>query len=429
MSKENGLKKLFLSLFKLTALIQTFFACFWLSRHLFIYAEEALSNNYIEAAKTLTVDDYMGILYALFVRVLGHGTFLYIVQLVVIFASVYIFCKSVPLSKSLSAWVSLFILTSPFVLQCTCLVLPHAFVLADIFFMLAALRLWKLKTFFVLDLVLGFLNPDCTYLSLIALIPLGIVFLVKKKKHALFFILSIIAAFLICCEVNSNISVVYAYGNAEKSLSILLLQRTTLGHICENSQIVYDCYGEDFYGDMLGADKIPEYLFCSFGYKFEQLAGAEKAQAMYEFIANRSISKGPGYYGRDIIKDFFLYLFTPFSVAFVCLKNVSGTLIFNPLYSFGQGMNLNFVKIYMLFHMVMSALLVILTLVCLIKRIFAARKRPAYLGLNIYICYLMIINTLYATFICLRGYDYRNALFILAAFVLLPVLNFEGEEG
>ncbi len=429
MSKENGLKKLFLSLFKLTALIQTFFACFWLSRHLFTYAEEALSNNYIEAAKTLTVDDYMGILYALFVRVLGHGTFLYIVQLVVIFASVYIFCKSVPLSKSLSAWVSLFILTSPFVLQCTCLVLPHAFVLADIFFMLAAVRLWKLKTFFVLDLILGFLNPDCTYLSLIALIPLCVAFLVKKKKHALFFFLSVIAAFLICLEVNSNISVVYAYGNAEKSLSILLLQRTTQGHLNESSDIALVNYEVDTYGDMLEADRIPENLFCAFGYNFENAVGAEGAKGLYRYLSKVSLSKGFGYYGRDIIKDFFLYLFTPFSVAYVCLKNVSGTLIFNPLYSFSQGMNVNFARIYILFHMIMPALTVILALVCLFKRIFIEKKRPAYLGLNIYICYLMIINTLYATFICLRGYDYRNALLILAAFVLIPVLNFEGEDG
>ncbi len=428
MSKENGLKKLFLSLFKLTALVQTFFACFWLLRHLFTYSEEALSNNYIEAAKTLTVDDYMGILYALFVRVLGHGTLLYIVQAAAIFAAVYVFCKSIPLSKGICAWVSLFMLTSPFVLQCTCMVLPHAFLLADIFFMLASVRLWKLKTFFVLNLILGFLNPDYAYLSLIALIPLGVIYLIKKKRHALFFILSVVAAFVITYEVNGLISVPYLYGNAEKSLSLMALQRLSVGHLNEVADVILVYYGGDWYGDMLSADKVPENLFKVFAYNFEQTFGLDSAKSLYEYLAKLSLAKGPGFYAWDIIKDFLLYLFTPFSVAYLCLRNVSGTLIFNPLYSFCEGMNLNFAKIYILFHLIMLALMVILTFICLIRRT-NVKKRLPYMGLNIYIFWLMLINTLYATFICLRGYDYRNALFVMAAFILLPILNLEGDEG
>ena len=428
MSKAFSLKKLFVSLFKLTALVQIFFAFFWLFGHLFTYSQELLSDNYIEAAKTLKVDDYMGILYAFLVRIFGHGTFLYIVQAFSVFLAVFLFCKSIPLQKNMCVWASLYVLTCPFVLQCTCLVLPHAFVLSVVFLMLSAWRLWKLKSLFVLNLLLGFLNPDCTFLSLMALLPICILSLVKKKKHALFFLLSVLAAFIITYEVNNFISVPYLYGNAEKSISLLILQRISLGHLNEASETISTYYGSDFYADMLSADKVPENLFRVFACNFEKAFGGEAAESLYTYLSKLSLAKGPGYYGRDIIKDFLLYFFTPFSAIFVCLNDISGTLIFAPLYSFGSGMNQTFTKLYILIHTFMAAVFILLMLVHLIKKTWIKKKGLRYKGMIFYFWFLMAVNAAYGALVCLRGYDYRNALFILTAFIMIPILHFEGDE-
>ena len=51
-----------------SAIVQLALGLFWLVKNLTVYNPDLMSESYIQASKSLVVDDYMGILYALFLR-------------------------------------------------------------------------------------------------------------------------------------------------------------------------------------------------------------------------------------------------------------------------------------------------------------------------------------------------------------------------
>ena len=74
--------------------IHAVFAAFWLFKNIGVYQSDYIAHTYIQAADSLVVDDSMGILYALIVRVLGHGAVLQIVQIVVGTLALWFFASS-----------------------------------------------------------------------------------------------------------------------------------------------------------------------------------------------------------------------------------------------------------------------------------------------------------------------------------------------
>ena len=78
------LKDFFWILLKATAVIEVILGLIWIIFNITGFYEDSIAFNYIAASKTLVIDDYMGLGYAILVGIFGHGSVMYIFQLLVL---------------------------------------------------------------------------------------------------------------------------------------------------------------------------------------------------------------------------------------------------------------------------------------------------------------------------------------------------------
>lgn len=393
-------------------LIQSVLALIWLSKNLFIFHNDFYEECYIKAAGTFMVDDNLGILYAIFVRLFGHRYFLYFAQMIAVFFSAYTLTES--------KLTAIFILTNPLVIESTVMVRPEAFVLSAILLLIWSLgKLYRTGAFRYLfwalgmGISLGFLQPGYAYLTLIALIPIATLFIIRRKSGGILLTLGMCLVFAVTLKVNDMISKPNAYGGVEHTYSLLKMERLMQKDANKLSEWMLEYFGEDFDGAAQEADMIPEMYEYSFASKLEEVAGTENANAFYDYMSEVSLSRGLGFWLKPMIKDFMYYLFTPFSIIYVYVTGQSDTLLFTPLTIFTS----EFPKLsyfYFFFGVLALIMITVLGLVRIIKK----RTWPVYL-------YVSGFLALYAMLVCTRGYDFRNTLFIAIAGALASLASFE----
>lgn len=423
MSKKENFRHFLKYLFFMITAVQIVFAVIWLFYNIGEYREEYLSGNYILAASSLVVDDYMGILYALIVRFLGHGILLYVFQIVVVFLATLL----LPIDdRLLHLALAVNIVTNPFILQSECTVRPEALLMAAMIALVAFLIRGENIGAVISCLLMTLLNPDYLIVLAFVLIPILIFRFIKKQKYTINLVVGIIVAAILGLIINNSATDVYAYGNVEKSFNFLCMQRFAGREVSISSDIIETCYNIDLSYEMRQAEKVPEKLGLEFASKFEAHAGKENAEAIYAVIYKNALAKGPRHYLPDMIKDYFLYLFTPISTGYVWVNNVTGTLIFNPIRLFVREAYSLF-EIYLLFGAVSAFVLLFASLYLLVRKLLN-KSGNTYVKPVCIVLLIGFVLPAYGVFGCLRGFDYRNTLFNVAMWPILYVFLHSKKE-
>lgn len=403
--------------------IQAVFAAFWLFKNIGVLQNDYIAHTYILAAESLKVDDSMGILYALLLRILGHGAVLQIFQILLLDACIFLFAGSL-FEKRLRNIVALIIVTNPLILQAETAVSPNALVLACVLAALwaafsASSGIKRICIAAVASLAAGLLNPDYAYLFLIAGIVYFLADIIRNKRVKVVLGVAMVLSFAIPVLVNGLIRDDRAYGRVHRSPEFLVMQRVVWPRVTEYKDYL-NLWEESEIGTTgnvspAECDKIPENLSMDFAYKYEGLVGPESARSLYSTLIGRALKKGPGYWGYEAVRDELLYFLAPGTTAYVLLKSVPNTSVSSGLdYLFKESPAV--FKTYYLFSAAVTAILTVLYLIQTFADVVSGRKLSGKLTALGLVAVILLIS-LYATFICVREYDYRNVLFMVVGWL------------
>ena len=403
--------------------VQAVLAAFWLFKNIGVLRSDYVTHTYILAADTLKVDDSMGILYALLIRLIGHAGLLHVFQILVLSASVFFFALSA-FEKKPGLILALLTVLNPLILQAETAVSPNALVLACILLAVtAAIKIAHDKrwigVFFGAGFLAGFLHPDYAYIFFIV----GVLYVVTRsvvtRKFEVLLAAVCIVAFMVPVLMNGSIRDDYAYGRVHRTAHYLAVQRVVWPHVFESASVLQrsaeETVGmkEDMGYQQLGkeSDKIPENLAFELGYKYEQLVGADNAQVAYRNLVKDSLAKGFGFWGREVIRDELLYFFSPVTATVAFLKQTTDTSVPCGLdFLFDKAPKTS--KIFFIFSSWVSFLITLMYIVKGIGERVIGKKEPD-LALAFTLLGMIALFSLYATFVCVRLYDYRNVLFMI----------------
>ena len=402
--------------------VEAVFAAFWLFKNIGVLQSDYVAHTYILAADSFVVDDSMGILYALIVRVLGHGAVLQIVQVVIGTLAVLFFATSL-LEKSAAVVLTGFVALNPIVLQAETAVAPGALVLACVLIAIGSVVRSKGNTkwyagLFVSALLAGFLNPDYAYLFAVGGFVCFICKCVVRKRFEVVLLVLVAISVIMPVFVNRAIGDDRAYGRVHRSAEYLVMQRLAWSRMTEYGELAqawleYYAGGPDAEYNLwlADADKVPEDLSLEFANRFEEAVGVENARDYYKTVSQYAWGKGLGYWAHDWVRDELLYLAAPASAAYAYLAKITDTSVVNGLnFMFRESPTI--FKIYFLFA---SAALVVLIVLYICKCFIKPDGGRRVIGLPVAVSILAIIVllSLYASLICVREFDYRNVLFMV----------------
>lgn len=411
-AKKNFFDSLIWNLVRGATVIQCVFAVIWLFKNLFVFHSDFYANAYSIALQSLVVDDYLGILYALLARLFGTRWCLYIVQM----AAVYVSARLLTNSR----FAALFVFTNPLILESTVMVRPEAFLISAIMTLIWAVgKLFSTGAYRYLGETLGLilfmslLQPDYAFLCAVAGVPAAIYFMVKKKNGSVLFLLGIVVIFFLSTAVNNRISKPEAFGGVEKTVSFLKMQRTIQKDTFQYVEIFNEYYGADISEASEMADLIPECVNYSFARALYDEAGEENARAFMDYMTDVSVSRGFGFWLKPIIKDLAYYFFTPASVMYAYKTLQTDTNLFGPIGIFtAQLPKLSY------FYLWFGLCVAIAVSALGVFRLFKQKTWFIFIYISAWLA-------LYATLICSRGFDFRNALFITIAWPLAALSMYE----
>ena len=242
---------------------------------------------------------------------------------------------------------------------------------------------------------------------------------IRHKKFELLLTVLCLVACAVPVIVNGAIRDDYAYGRVHRSVDYLKMQRIAWPNLHDYVGIM-EIYEEQALGERLDtnykeilteADKVPENLAMVFANRYENIAGIPAAKRAYEGLTGLTLVKGYGYWTGAVIRDEALYLFSPVAAGYVFLKQVPDTSVslgLDGLFSESPAL----FKTYYLFSSAAGVLLVLLYLVrAVMERIAGEKSNGTALAITMVL--IIVLVSLYATFVCVREYDYRNVLFMV----------------
>lgn len=392
---------------KVVCVIQLVFAFVWLVMNGGIVQSDFLANNYIEAGNTLVVDNHMGILYALIVRVIGGGVLLHFAQLAIVAITAYF---------ALGFLGALLVAGNLYVLQCCFTTRPEALFLSCLFLLICMVR--KKSGFRLLSgiacagIVAVLLTPNYIFVYLPICIILGLFYAIKRKKDAASLFgatLPVLVAFIL---VNSLVCVPHAYGRSVGSFSYYRMQRVVWPYVLEFNNVLKEYYGTDMKTEMHAAEKNAEMLDFFAG-KLEMQLGTEAAYEFYDRISEVYYKHGIGYLTKPIVKDMGQAFFAPFAVPIKFCGNSSDPTFARVTYMLVGKSNL-FFKMYIYFFAIST---LILAGMAVLRAVVKKDSAICLFFLAAVCC------SLYSTFLCTRDFDYRNVVFCLCGWQVLFLLK------
>lgn len=384
--------------------VQLVLAVLWIVKNISAFNEDYMAYNYIKAADTLVVDDYMGILYALIVRLLGHGWILYLFQLALVAFFAW-FMGGV--------WCMGLVATNPFVLQCCFCCLPNALILAC-FLATAGLvkksRKWsELLWTLIPQTAIGLLNPDYAFISALCMAGIVIYKILGRQRSGYVLLATMAFSFALSFGINGLVSTPGAYGRAEKTIEFLKMQRLSWPNIQREYLSLEEYHNLEFKAQGVESSKVAEKLSTVFGYELERKLGKELTEAYFGYMTQKAVSHGPRAYLTPIVKDEIGYLFAPANCLYTLTFKSPEPIFAKENYLFER--NGYYVFSFYYFFSLISA--VVLGLAGIFKSLAKNRKNLAVF------LWIAIWCSLYATLVCTRGFDYRNVCVIMAGWPLL----------
>lgn len=312
------------------AAIQTIIAIVWLFGNINTFTPDTVSLNYLEASKSLVVDDQMGIFYALVSKLSFCLPVLYAVQAVCVAAAFVYAC----IAFDISILFALFLASSPFVVQSFVAIRPSA-----LFVAFAALAVAGVKKLFETEkkryavmaalsyLFMGLLEPAFIILGFVCLlVPSLLYYSQRKKSGSLFLLLTIIffgAGFLIKIFVSTP----GAYGRAESSFGLLLMQRVVWPKNGEFIFFLPDNIEDALIEETALADKVPETLFTHLAPKIKTLVGNAESESVFFGYTVDALKISYKSIVFRMFSQYAYYVFMPLSVLFIYLFNIKDTYV------------------------------------------------------------------------------------------------------
>lgn len=400
--------------------IQTLLGLIWFAMNITVYKPNILSENYIQASKSLVVDDYMGILYALFLRLFGwtHNSiginipFLYLTQLILVLISAFVLVNAIfarRLSRVDKLVVSVLATFNPLSLQISCQIGRGALLLTFFALFVAGVVSvirninWKgMGKLSCAALAITFLNYECAYLLIAALVILAVIMIKKNGKVSL----AMLAVSLLVgagIVVNGVVAEPYAYMRGQRSFESVMFQRFAWPDMMDVKEQVEDLFSIDVQYESANACKSVENLYTSLMYKIEMSADYTRVSDFYLNWALLQLSIDTKVQVRRLAVDLILGFIGPASIPVVYIFKISNTLIADALTGFVELWYKGFLCYISLF-ISFFYLSLALSIMKLIKsrEIKAKRKYVVlWIGINGF-------TSMFVAFWAGRGFDYRN---------------------
>lgn len=398
-------------------IIQAILGMIWLVNNIGIMPFDSVSNDYIEASKSLVVDEYMGILYSLLIRVFGHGSILYIIQIATL-ALAFIYSLS---AITKSPWIYLYIMTVPAVLQICCSVLPKAFILATVLITLSSLYTYFLKKqtgkliIASISALFGILlNRDLIWLLAILFVVSGVTLIIKREKKSWQLFLAFLLILILGLFINAQFTEKDAFGRYERNGSYLVFQKVCWPDLNNLNDIMNTYYDLDFHYELINAQNEPQVL-PKVVYFINQHIGDASMDAILEAAVDFKVRHGLRDYLLPSVKDCIYNIFPGVGTFWVVKNNIENTGVYSCMERFCLKAP-DISRVVFLFNLFSGFALPILGLFCFV--LSKELNRKFLLGGLL----IVITEALYFTLFSVPGFDYRNVFFAILFWTLIFIL-------
>ncbi len=416
--------------------IQVLLGGLWLVCNLTYMPVFQETRDMLEASKSLMVDEYMGILYPLVLRLFSvFGAFfcvpIYILQVGLAFCSYFHLLRSVVGDKRLVWLFAGYLATFPTTLQCHMSILPYSLVTSLLVLLLTevkavmknreAIQRNRLIRIGILWLITGLLIPDYGVIATIIVVP-GLVFAAWRQRKKMLVYLCMSALTLITMFTALNLTQTPgSYGRVQRSVNSVLWTRFAWPYF-ERDGYYWDhktwiTFEE---GEWAWASMYPENAIYEFGPKIEQVVGKEKAKVIFGEMAKFSSKIGKKEQLMALGRDVLANAGGPFTLQY----QLSGRGVSYTAWNYYQmqGNTPGLTKYFVKYALYVFMFIFIMTLwICLSRRkswkVLEVMKKavPALLGLGVIILwYTMLGNGMQ---------DYLKVVPVSLFWCMLPLLG------
>ncbi len=327
MEKKQETKNLIKNIWILLAGIQVCLGICWAFCNITKVPYFAESQIFLQASKDFVIDEYMGILYPLMLRLtslFGNGqcVMVYLLQLGVAYGAYYIFLRNVfgeffaQGTGKILYLMAAYVVTFPVILQCHMSILPYSLASSMLILILAQLKnlltkdgpmnkkcvisigvFWSLGTL---------LLPDYGVIAGIPVLVGLAVYGWKKERRWKVLLLTLFVSVTCVGSVLTLTQTPGSLGRIQKTMGATMLSRFAWPYIERNGLFWSDEVVEEFSGtDLVQISLYPERIMYEFGPRLEAAVGKEKANALYWQMAKDSFVIGKKdavlAMGRDVL--------------------------------------------------------------------------------------------------------------------------------
>ncbi len=436
-----SIRKVLLHTVVLLAMMQILLGAAWAVLNLGRLPGFRETEELLQIADTMTTDEYVGILYPVFIRIAGlleklfhvpYYGFLYLLQLAV---GCYALLKVLE-GFRYRFWMALAVMTIPTVNQLFLAVLPQSLAASALLLCLCHCRKGDLPKGAVCWLLAGLLLPEyflfCAVIFVVCLIGCG---LRESRVWSRTFVKGIIGMLSVCLlagVVNGFAVERYSRGRMARTPEAAILQRFVWPHFSDTYYFwrneIKEVFTED---DMVEISRYPEGPMYQFGPELERVYGLDTARDYYLGMARITLRIRTKEVLKDVGRDFIQYAFPPVAL----VNNLRGRGVSYSGWNYGHmlGENGKLTQCYVFYAC--NAFLAVLLLVCCCGILsFAAgkgekigkRKKSDSLVLSLLLLSLGL--TLWYTLSGAGIQDYKNVMPVSMAWGILMAEPFFGRK-
>lgn len=408
--------------------LQSVFAALWIASNFGIMPEEHMASDYLKAAETFIVDDYMSILYALILRAIrllaGAGKALFgvllILQILAVFFSVWAF----PWKIRTKVLAGLFLVTNPLILASEGSASVSAFTfaacLATAGFIASCMRELKkqyLVGFGISVLLTLLFSPDLLWFEAAILIPVAFVLFGIHGKKNFTGIIIWLAAAILSMVINMVVPAPGTYGRATKSAELFLLQYYPGEDMYFYDGVLKDYHGYESDWVITKLHAYDELLIYNLASYVETKLGAEDAKIIYRYLIGQYWERGKSNVIIKGLTEVGRYAFPLLAIPIIYENFSEGTHLAWVASNFSV-CSPEISELYLYFGIVSSFLL---SLFGITDGLLSANHEKR--KLIVWSLFVVICLGFYCTFCNLKGFDYRLCPIACSAFSLIMLME------
>ncbi len=407
------------------------------------------TEELLEVAKTLVFDEYVSVLYPVFLKmcvfiqeVIGipYYRIVHIVQLTAFgFALWYVINLFFTGKK---VWLEgAFVFMNPMCIHTILMVSPYAFKAAfGLLIVGAMLRLWKdgWKTKHWVVLLLAYLMaalnvPDDLYVWLVPIGVFGLVVVLKKQDKVKVYkkicvLLAIVLVFFTAFGIGKGVSQAGTRGRMQKTVSSVLFQRTLWPELrTKYGFLPMDMIVAIPHDVAMGSDGSSEQIQYVIGPLVEDAYGLERADELYKEAVLNQFSYNKKAMFKAVMSDFTGYALTPYSTMWY-ITGQEGSA-FGKLYSL---MSVSMPRFVYGYYCISFVALFLLTFAAVLKQVKEkAVVKKEKIRKSVFFAGFIIYQAMWYSIVNVQGVDYRHALLnvvLFSCFALDGVLKTDCKE-